>query len=143
MVSPRKMRPFTDVLQHAWPSCSKDFWPGPNVLDIQRGTNLRNDFVGLGHEPTLLKGEFESQTAGSLSPPHTAAVRAQLLGDRSQYMLHQPVGNGFPRQRIQGLSKGLRLAAGKFLRCAKRLSGLFAFGAVPQDAGENQFPARI
>ena len=74
MGAPRKVRAFPDILQHARLARAEDFRPGPNVFDVQRGTDLGNDFVRLGHEPALFKGEFESQqTADAFPPPHTAA----------------------------------------------------------------------
>src|SRR5258708_5395301 len=143
MLSPWKLGACADVLQHARPSRSKDFWPGPNVLDIQGGTDFGNGFVGLGYELAPLKGEFESQTPGSLSPPHAGAISVQLLSGGAQYMLHQPVGSGFLRQRVQRSSKRLCLAAGELLRCAEGLGRSLAFGDVPQNNCKNQFAAKI
>src|SRR5260221_8805823 len=59
-------------------------------------------------------------------------------------MLHQPVGSGFPGQRIQGLGKGLRLAAREFLRRAQAFGRLLPLRDVGRNAaGESRLSLRI
>src|SRR5215472_8883039 len=144
MVTPRERGAFPDILEHAGFASPENLGPWPNLIDAERGADLRKFCGGFSDELTIFESDLKAYESGRLaSQPDGSTMRVQLFDHRTQDMLHKPIGGGFHGHRIQSLSERFGLAAGQLGGGTESLGRLFSLRNIAQDDRENHLRAEL
>src|SRR5215472_3926534 len=142
MVTPRERGAFPDILEHAGFASPENLGPWPNLIDAERGADLRKFCGGFSDELTIFESDLKAYESGRLaSQPDGSTMRVQLFDHRTQDMLHEPIGSGFHGHRIESLSERFGLAASQLGGGTQRLGCLLSLSDIAQDDRENHLRA--